>query len=80
MNITFQYDCQGIRFSEVVEILKTVGMRYHPEETEEKAFNNSFCTVFAFDDTKLIGFARVISDGVYQAALYDIAQSNGQYG
>lgn len=69
----FKYNCQDIHFSEVIEILKTVGMKYHPVEVEEKAFNNSYCVVFAFDGTKLAGFARVISDGVYQAALYDMA-------
>ncbi len=67
------HSCNGIRFSEVVDILKTVGMRYHPVEMEEKAFNNSSCVVFAFDGNRLIGFARAISDGVYQAALYDMA-------
>ncbi len=71
--ITYQNNCRGIRFSEVVEILKTVGMNYHPAETEERAFNNSFRVVFAFDGTRLVGFARAISDGVYQAALYDMA-------
>ena len=30
-------------------------------------------TVFAWDDGRLVGFGRVISDGVYQAAVYDMA-------
>lgn len=34
---------------------------------------NSQVTVFAFDEGKLIGFARAITDGVRQAAIYDVA-------
>jgi len=29
--------------------------------------------VFAFDHEQLVGFGRAISDGVYQAAIYDLA-------
>jgi len=71
--ISYQYTCDNIDFSEVVSILKLVEMRYHPVDKEEEMFRNSSCVVFAFDEGKLVGFARVISDGVYQAALYDMA-------
>lgn len=39
----------------------------------ERCFRNSRVAVFAFDDGKLIGFGRAISDGERQAAIYDIA-------
>ena len=29
--------------------------------------------MFIFDDDKLIGFGRAISDGVYQSTIYDVA-------
>nr|WP_242990690.1 GNAT family N-acetyltransferase [Clostridium tetanomorphum] len=57
----------------VSEILKKVGMAYFEGEVHKKAFENSHTVVFAFDDDKLIGFGRSISDGVYQAAIYDVA-------
>lgn len=37
------------------------------------SFENSYASVFVFDDKKMIGFGRMISDGVRQSALYDIA-------
>ena len=48
-------------------------MSYFEGEVHKKAFENSHTVVFVFDDDKLIGFGRAISDGVYQAAIYDIA-------
>ncbi|MBC2397834.1 GNAT family N-acetyltransferase [Clostridium tetanomorphum] len=48
-------------------------MAYFEGEVHKKAFENSHTVVFAFDDDKLIGFGRSISDGVYQAAIYDVA-------
>jgi len=73
MEIRISNSCEKVDFSEVVEILKAVGMRYHAPEVQEKAFRNSACTVFIFHKETLVGFARAISDGVFQAAVYDVA-------
>jgi ribosomal protein S18 acetylase RimI-like enzyme len=73
MNIKFQYDCLNVNWNDVSNILKKVGMTYFEGEMHKKAFENSHTVVFAFDSRKLIGFGRAISDGVYQAAIYDIA-------
>jgi ribosomal protein S18 acetylase RimI-like enzyme len=73
MEIKVTNNCDGIDFSEVVEILKAVGMRYHAPEVQEKAFRNSASTAFIFHKETLVGFARAISDGVLQAAVYDVA-------
>ncbi|MBW9174034.1 GNAT family N-acetyltransferase [Clostridium estertheticum] len=73
MKLKIQYNCLNIDWNYVSEILKKVGMMYFEGEVHKKAFENSHTVVFAFDDNKLIGFGRVISDGTYQAAIYDIA-------
>ncbi len=73
MNIKFQYNCLNVDWNDVSNILKEVGMTYFEGEIHKKAFENSHTVVFAFDGRKLIGFGRAISDGVYQAAIYDIA-------
>ncbi|MCY6959845.1 GNAT family N-acetyltransferase [Clostridium brassicae] len=73
MNLKLQYNCLNIDWNYVSEILKKVGMAYFEGEVHKKAFENSYVVVFAFDDDKLIGFGRAISDGAYQAAIYDIA-------
>ena len=38
-----------------------------------RAFEASHTTVFVYHADRLIGFGRAISDGVYQAAIYDCA-------
>ncbi len=37
-----------------------------------KAFESSYAVVYVFDDHKLVGLARALCDGVYQAAIYDV--------
>lgn len=73
MNLKIQYNCFNIDWNYVVEILKKAGMAYYESEVHRKAFENSHTVVFVFDEDKLIGFGRAISDGAYQAAIYDIA-------
>lgn len=48
-------------------------MGYFEGTVHKKAFENSHTVVFIFDDDKLIGFGRAISDGICQATIYDIA-------
>lgn len=73
MNLKVQYNCLNIDWNYVSEILKKVGMAYFEGEVHKKAFENSHTVVFVFDDDRLIGFGRAISDGTYQAAIYDVA-------
>ena len=73
MNINIKKDCSNINWSEVKNILKTVGMSYVSADLHKKSFENSYTVIFVFDNEKLIGFGRAISDGVRQAAIYDVA-------
>jgi GNAT superfamily N-acetyltransferase len=62
-----------VDWKEVSETLKRVGMSYGEPDYHRKAFVNSHTTVFVYLGDQLIGFGRAISDGVYQAAVYDVA-------
>lgn len=73
MGIRVQYNCLNVDWNDVIEILKTVGMAYSDAEIHKMSFENSHTVIFVFDDDKLIGFGRAISDGVRQAAIYDVA-------
>lgn len=73
MNLKIQHDYHNINWDNVSIILKTVGMAYFEGDIHKKAFENSYTVIFAFDNEKLIGFGRAISDGTYQAAIYDLA-------
>jgi ribosomal protein S18 acetylase RimI-like enzyme len=73
MEILVKNDCVGVKWQTVSEILKSVGMAYHEPERHKKAFEASYAKVFLFSSDTLIGFGRAISDGTYQAAVYDCA-------
>ncbi|MFH0968878.1 MAG: GNAT family N-acetyltransferase [Methanobacteriota archaeon] len=73
MDITIQYDCINIDWNQVSDILKAGEMPNFEGEVHKRAFENSYAVVFVFVEDTLVGFGRAISDGTYQAALYDVA-------
>lgn len=73
MNLRIQYDCTNIDWDYISDTLKRVGMNYFDGQVHKKAFENSHTVVFVFDDDKLVGFGRAVSDGAYEAAIYDVA-------
>jgi GNAT superfamily N-acetyltransferase len=73
MELNIRYDCSDVNWEDVSETLRRVGMSYGEPEMHRRAFEASHTTVFAYHEGQLIGFGRAISDGVYQAAIYDVA-------
>lgn len=74
MAIELTTDIDAISWHELAELLvrAPLGARRAPELLE-RAFRNSGLSVFAFDGTTLVGAGRALSDGVWRAALYDVA-------
>jgi GNAT superfamily N-acetyltransferase len=64
---------EGIDFNEVREILHYYGLSNFDTQTQKKVFENSYAVVFLIKDDKVIGMGRAISDGICQAAFYNIA-------
>ncbi len=73
MELRFKHDCSGIDWEVIPVILKTVGMSFHDADIHRRTFLASAAVVFVFSDQQLIGFGRAISDGLIQAAIYDVA-------
>lgn len=73
MNYKVKYDCVDVDFNYVSQILEKVSMAHYDGDTHKKAFENSHTVVFILDNDEIIGFGRAISDGAYQAAIYDVA-------
>lgn len=80
MDFVIENDCRLVDWQIVPEILKSVGMAYHSSDKHQRAFEASYATVFIYSDNQLIGFGRAISDGEYQAAIYDCAVSSEYQG
>lgn len=73
MSYTVQTTTEGINFQEVRDLLACYGLSHFDVETQKKAFENSYAVVFLIENHKVIGVGRAISDGICQAALYNIA-------
>jgi len=66
-------DCSGIDWEEVAGILEEVGMGTLGADIRKVAFEASYAKVFLFNEGRLAGFGRALSDGVHEAAIYDVA-------
>jgi ribosomal protein S18 acetylase RimI-like enzyme len=73
MQFRVQGNGDNVDWQEVCTVLRQAGLATHSVELTRKAFENSYRVVFVFDNELLIGVGRAISDGAYQAAIYDIA-------
>ena len=73
MGVDVKQDCADVDWKAVSETLQCVGMAYDEPDLHRRAFEASHTTVFVYHADRLIGFGRAISDGVYQAAIYDCA-------
>ena len=68
-----KFDCAGVDWTFVSATLRRVGMASRPPELLQRAFAASAVVVFAYAAGRPVGFARAISDGAYQAAVYEMA-------
>lgn len=73
MNLKYQTDCKDICWDKVPYLLEKVGMSFTDVDKHKISFEASYSVVFVYDNDNLIGFGRMLSDGVRQSALYDIA-------
>jgi len=48
-------------------------MAFYKPDVQKKAFEASHTTIFIYHASTLIGLGRALSDGAYQAAVYDCA-------
>ena len=58
--------------TQLKSVYRSVGWNKHDEEIIQRIFENSTHYVFAIEHDCVIGFARAISDGVFNAAIYDV--------
>lgn len=73
MDIIYQESFENILWDKIPKLLAKVGMSFVEPEKHRKSFEASYACIFVFDKDSLIGFGRIISDGVRQSAIYDVA-------
>lgn len=80
MSYSIKTTKEGIDYNAVSKVLKSFGMSDRDVDTQKKIFQNSYAVSFLYDDDKLIGCARALSDGFCEAALYNIALAKDYHG
>lgn len=81
-DITYKTTKENIDWQQVSDILRQSGLSDHTAKEQETIFTNSYAVVFVYHKETLVGVGRALSDGVCQAAIYNIAleeefQGNG---
>ena len=81
-DITYKTTKEDIDWQQVSDILRRSGLSDHTAKEQEIIFTNSYAVVFVYHKETLVGVGRALSDGVCQAAIYNIAleeefQGNG---
>ncbi len=72
-NITYKLTKEDVNWQEVSDVLRRSGLSDHSPEAQEIIFKNSYAVVFVYDEDKIVGVGRALSDGICQAAVYNIA-------
>lgn len=81
MSVTFQTDDAGVDWQQVTDLLGHFGLVNRPAADVETAFRNSYAVVFVKDEAgNTVGCGRAISDGVMQAAVFNIALEERYHG
>ena len=62
-----------VDFNELAALLQSVNIGDFGADVRERAFRNSDIVVFCYLNNKLVATGRALSDGAYEAALYDVA-------
>ncbi len=72
-DITYKITKEGIHWQEVADVLRRSGLSDRSAKDQETIFTNSYAVVFVYDKGRIVGVGRALSDGVCQAAIYNIA-------
>ena len=80
MNIVIQQHCQAINWQEVADLLAFYGLSSLDANTQEQVFKRSYAVVFLLENGQVVGVGRALSDGICQAAIYNVALAKHLHG
>ncbi len=80
MPYTIVHSTKGADFDKVAALLQYYGLSQLDGNMQKLVFERSYAVSFLYDKEKLIGFGRALSDGISQAAIYNIALEESYHG
>jgi predicted N-acetyltransferase YhbS len=70
--ITYTHTLDGVAWQELADLVTAAGLGTSQPDDMRRAYEQSDLRVFAWDEGRLVGAARAISDGIYHAMLCDV--------
>ncbi len=80
MHATYRFNCERVSTRELEELFAATKLGGRVGEKILRAFLNSSLVCFAYDDARLIGASRAITDGEYHGLIHDVAVLPGYQG
>lgn len=80
MSVKIKTSTKDVDWQSVSDILSFYGLCDYDAKTEQKIFENSYAVAFVYDEEQLVGCGRAISDGICQAAIYNVALREEYHG
>jgi len=82
MEIKIHHKFDSNKLDEICEVYQSAGWLKHSNEVITKVFQRSDSVTLAISDGRVIGVGRALTDGVFNAAIYDVVvhleyQKNG---
>ncbi|WP_143415602.1 GNAT family N-acetyltransferase [Geobacillus sp. E263] len=72
MNIHVYRDLSKANWQEMKDVYESAGWTKHSEEIIQQVFEASDVIALAVYNGRIVGFGRALSDGVFNAAIYDV--------
>ncbi|MFC7784185.1 MULTISPECIES: GNAT family N-acetyltransferase [unclassified Rossellomorea] len=72
MEINIYHKFDSNKLDEICEVYQSAGWLKHSNEVITKVFQRSDIVSFAISDGRIIGVGRALTDGVFNAAIYDV--------
>lgn len=73
MGVRVVRSARGVDWNGVAALLQESGLSELDGPTQRLVFERSRAVAFALDDAEVVGCARALSDGICQAAVYNVA-------
>lgn len=80
MGIEIRTSKEQVDWEGVSRLLSYFGLSHEDGATQKIIFERSYAVAFAYDGDTLIGCGRALSDGIAQAAIYNIALDEAYHG
>jgi len=72
MNIEIVSDFAGANLDQIREVYHSVGWTKHTNEIIRKVFEASQVNALVYVNGRIVGIGRAMTDGVFNAAIYDV--------